>query len=83
MHHLPCGGKKSVLEKQQLKIARLRILGRKREKGEEIGNQIVKKWIDECMLDLKVWYSSAINDPNPNNKSITRQHLPFSKSGHF
>lgn len=83
MHQLPCGGKKSVLEKQQLKIARLRILGRKREKGEEIGNQIVKKWIDECMLGLKVWYSSAINDHNPNNKSITRQHLPFSKSGHF
>lgn len=83
MHHLPCGGKKSMLEKQQLKIARLRLLGRKREKGEEIGNQIVKKWIDECMLGLKVWYSSAINDPNPNNKSITRQHLPFSKSGHF
>ena len=41
MHHLLCGGKKSVLEKQQLKT-RLRILGRKGEKGEEIGNQIVK-----------------------------------------
>lgn len=59
MHHLPCGGKKSVLEKRQLKIARLCILGRKGEKGEEIGNQIFKKWIDECMLGLKVWYSSS------------------------